>query len=246
MCCATQPPQVPNQGQIGAPRSGEGSSVSTSSARLPSSLTRARSPGRAPGTIAPLEASPCPCASSATIEISSSGSVMARRDQKFPRPGAAKDRRRHETEHRPALGFDRGEHAVACALERCFACHPAFDEIGAAKLELWLDEADEPSPLAGELKHVRKHQSLRNKAHIDDDHFWRFAERRRRERTRVDTFERADARVRREMRVELSVTDIDGDDLRPATREEDVGEASGRGANVEADEAGRIEREGVE
>src|ERR1700729_2082076 len=169
MCCATQPPQVPNQGQIGAPRSGEGSSVSISSARLPSTLTSARSPGRAPGTIAPLAVSPCPCASSATIETSSSGSVMTRSDQEFPRPGAAKDRRRHEAEHRPALRFYRGAHAVACALERRFVCHPAFDEIGAVKLELWLDEADEPGPLAGELEHMRQHKPLRNEAHIDDD-----------------------------------------------------------------------------
>src|SRR5580692_6192486 len=220
MCCAAQPPQVPNQRQIGVARSGVGFSVSTSSARLPSILTSVRSPGRAPGTIAPLAVSPCPCASSTTIETFWSGSAMARRDQKFPRPGAAKDRRRHETEHRPALGFDRGAHAVACALERRFACHPAFDEIGAIKLELWLDEADEPSPLAGELEHMRQYKPLRNEAHIDDDHFWRFAERRRRERARVETFERADARVRRETRVELSVTDIDGDDVGRAARKE--------------------------
>ena len=123
---------------------------------------------------------------------------------------------------------------------------PAFDEIGAAELELRLDEADEPRPLAGELQHMRQHKPLRNEAHIDDDRVWRFAERLRRERARVDAFERADARVRREARIELSVADIDGDDLRRAAREQDVGEASGRGADVEADEARRIEREGVE
>ena len=144
------------------------------------------------------------------------------------------------------LRFDRGAHAVACALERRFACDPAFDEIGAVELELRLDQADEPSPLAGELEHVRQYKPLRNEAHIDDDRVRRFAERRCRERARVDAFERADARVRRETRVELSVTDIDGDDLRRAAREQDVGEASGRGADVEADEASRIEREGVE
>src|ERR1700722_12848037 len=139
MCCATQPPQVPNQGQIGAARSGAGFNVSTSSACLPASLTSARSPGRTPGTIAPLAVSPCPCGSSATIETALSGSAMARRDQKFPRPGSAKDRRGHETEHGPALGFDRGADAVACSLERRFACDPALDEIAAVKLELWLD-----------------------------------------------------------------------------------------------------------
>src|ERR1700735_1197594 len=142
MCCATQPPQVPNQGQIGAPRSGEGSSVSISSARLPSSLTRARSPGRVPGTIAPLAVSPCPCASSATIETSSSGSAMARGDQKFPRPCAAEDRRRDEAEHCPALRFDRGAHSVARPLKRRFTPDPALDEFAPAELELRLDKAD--------------------------------------------------------------------------------------------------------
>ena len=93
---------------------------------------------------------------------------------------------------------------------------------------------------------MRQHEPLRNEAHIDDDRARRVAERFRRERARVDAFERADARVRREARIELSVTDIDGDDLRRAAREQNVGEASGRGADVEADEAPRIEREGVE
>src|SRR3984885_1410141 len=160
MCCATQPPQVPNQGQLGTARSGAGFGVSTSSARLPSILTSVRSPGRAPGTIAPLAVSPCPCASRATIETSSSGSAMARGDQKFPRPGAAENRRPHETDHRPALGFDRGAHAVACALERRFACHPALDEIGAAKLELRLDQAHKPRSLRCELEYMRQHKPL--------------------------------------------------------------------------------------
>src|ERR1700722_1203869 len=142
MCWATQPPQVPNQGQIGSARSGERFSVSTSSARLPSNLTSVRSPGRAPGTIAPLAAIPCPCASSATIETSSSGSAMARGDQKFPRPGTAEDRRRDEAEYCPALRFDRGAHSVARALKRRFALDPALDEFVPAKLELRLDEAD--------------------------------------------------------------------------------------------------------
>src|ERR1700722_8779719 len=182
MCCAAQPPQVPNQRQIGVARSGVGFSVSTSSARLPSILTSVRSPGRAPGTIAPLAVSPCPCASSATIETSWSGSAMVRRDQKFPRPDAAKDRRRNEAEHNPPLRLDGGAHRGACPLERRLVLDPAFDEIGAIKLELWLDEAEEPSPVAGELEDMRQYKPLGNEAHIDDDRFWRFAERRRRER----------------------------------------------------------------
>ena len=93
---------------------------------------------------------------------------------------------------------------------------------------------------------MRQHKPLRNEAHIDDDRVRRFAEHHRRERARVEAFKRADARVGRKARIELSMADIDGDDLRRAARKQDVGEASGRGADVEADEACRIEREGVE
>src|SRR3984957_12464653 len=169
MCGAPHPPQVPNQGQIGVARSGEGSSVSTSSARLPSNLTSVRSPGRAPGTMAPLAASPCPCASSAAMETSSSGSVMTRRDQEFPCSSPAEDWRRHKPKHGPALRFNRRAHAVTCALERRFARDPALDQIGAVELELGLDQTDEPRPLGGELERVRKHQPLRNEADINDD-----------------------------------------------------------------------------
>ena len=75
------------------------------------------------------------------------------RDEEFARPGAAEDRRRYQAEHRPALCFDRGAHGVACAIERRFARDPALDEIGRSELELRLDQADEPRPLMGELKH---------------------------------------------------------------------------------------------
>ena len=72
------------------------------------------------------------------------------------------------------------------------------------------------------------------------------AERSSVKRARVEAFERADARVRREARIELSAADVDRDDVRRAAREENVGEAAGRGADVEAGEARGIEPEGVE
>src|SRR5271168_2538045 len=218
MCCATHPPQVPNQRQMDVARSGDGSSVSMMPACLPSGLISRRSPGSAPGTVVPLAVSPCPCPSSAAIETSSSDSAIARADEKFPRPGAAEDRRWDEADHRPALRFDRRAHTVAGAHKRRFVLDPAFDEIHLADLELGLDQADEPRSLSGELQHVRKHQSLRNEAHVDDDRARLFAKRFSRQRARVEALERADARVRRKARIELSMTDIDGDDLRRAAR----------------------------
>ena len=45
---------------------------------------------------------------------------------------------------------------------------------------------------------------------------------------------------------ELPVADVDRDDPRGAALEQAVGEAAGRGAEVEAIEAGHVERDGVE
>ena len=116
----------------------------------------------------------------------------------------------------------------------------------APDFELRLDEADEPRRLGGEFQHMRQHEPLRNEAHVDDDRRRPLAETLGVKRARIDAFERADARVRGEARIELSTTDIDGDDFGGAAREQDIGKASGRGADVEADEARGIEPECVE
>src|SRR5262249_40350517 len=151
-----------------------------------------------------------------------------------------------EAERGPALCFDCGAHGGAGALERRLARDPALDEIDAVEFELWLDQTHQPCLVSCELEHMRQHESLRNEAHGDDNRVRRFAEYLSRQRARVNAFERKDARVRRETRIELSVTDVDSDNLDRAAREQDIGETSGRGADVEADEASRIELEGVE
>ena len=147
---------------------------------------------------------------------------------------------------RPALRFDRGANGGARPLKRRFAFDAALDEIGSADLELRLDQAHEPRPLRGELQHMRQHEPLRNEAHIDDDRLRPLDQHLSRERARVDAFERADTRVRGEAGHELPSADIDGDHLRRAARDQDIGKASGRGADIETDEARRIERECVE
>src|SRR5271165_6193642 len=141
MCCAAQPPQRSNQGQKGSARSGLGSRISTSSTRRPSKRTRARSPGSAPGTVAPLSATPRPCASSATIPRSS---VMPRRDQEFLCSAAAEDWRGNRAEKRPPFSRDAGADLLAGPRERAFGPNSAFDDVRRADLELRLDETDEP------------------------------------------------------------------------------------------------------
>ena len=62
----------------------------------------------------------------------------------------------------------------------------------------------------------------------------------------VHPFERTHARIGGEVLVELPVADVDGDDAPRPALQQDVGEAAGRGADVEAGEARGIEGEGVE
>ena len=68
----------------------------------------------------------------------------------------------------------------------------------------------------------------------------------RSEAARVEPFVRSDARVGFEARVELAMADVDRDDVSRPAREQHVGKAARRRADVEAGEAARIERESVE
>ena len=63
---------------------------------------------------------------------------------------------------------------------------------------------------------------------------------------RVDALAADDARVGGELRVELAVADVDGEDLDRAAFEQHLGEAAGRGADVERHEALRRIAEAVE
>src|SRR5208337_575750 len=113
---AAQPPQLPNQGQNGAARLELGLRTSSGSAWRPASRTRACSPGKAPGTIEPLSATPSPLASRATIDRTSTVSAMARRREEFPGPGAAEHRGGNEADEGPALRRDACADVVAGVL----------------------------------------------------------------------------------------------------------------------------------
>src|SRR5271166_1613932 len=158
MCWAAQPPQSPNQRQNGAFRSGLAFRSSTSSARRPARRTLALSPGKTPGTVAPLSATPSPCVSSATIVSSSNASAMARRKEEFPRPGAAQNRRGNEADHGPAGGLDACPDVGAGAGQRLIASDPTLDDLRPSDLELRLDEADEPRSPRRELEDMRQNQ----------------------------------------------------------------------------------------
>src|SRR5271157_4976310 len=93
---------------------------------------------------------------------------------------------------------------------------------------------------------MRQHETLRDEAQIADDRLRRFADNLAREVARVEAFEPANPRIRREALIELPMADVDCDDRSCAPRDENVGEAAGRGPDVETDKARGIERKGVE
>ena len=61
------------------------------------------------------------------------------------------------------------------------------------------------------------------------------------ERPRVRPFEHRHPRIRTQPRVQLAVADVERDHAIRAPLQEYVGEAAGRGADVDAVEAGRVD-----
>ena len=62
----------------------------------------------------------------------------------------------------------------------------------------------------------------------------------------VDSFHHDHPLVVAELLIELAVPDVDGVDAGGAALKQAIGESAGRGADVEADQAGRVYSEGVE
>src|SRR4051812_39002650 len=100
--------------------------------------------------------------------------------------------------------------------------------------------------LAQQAINVRKHQLERNEADVHGGELRRLNEPRRIELADVGFFQRYDSRIATQPRVQLSATDIDGVDLVRAVREQHLGKAAGRRADIKANIATRIEAEGVE
>ena len=132
--------------------------------------------------------------------------------------------------------------ARACA----FVPYDALHHMGGAKLELRLDQSDKQSLLRSERQQGREHELQRNEADIAGDHGNRPIESGFGELTGVQPFPRGDARIVLQLAMQLAVADVDGKDIRGAVCEQHMGEAAGRGADVETNAAFRIESESVE
>ena len=121
----------------------------------------------------------------------------------------------------------------------------ALADAAGADLELRLDERDEGGAGAGERERRRQRLGERDEREVGDDEVGR-----RHvaggEVAGVQALDRVHPRVGGERRRELAVADVDGPDLGGAAGEQDLGEAAGRGAEVERDGARRVEAEDVE
>ena len=129
-----------------------------------------------------------------------------------------------------------------------FAPHDtAFADRRAAGLELRLDQGHEPGARSGQAKRSGQRQGQADEAHIGDDRRHRLANHCAVERSGVGALQGDDLGVGPELGMELAPADIHGIDFGRAPGDQDVGEAAGRGADVERHpplgvEAERIER----
>src|SRR5437868_3231589 len=124
----------------------------------------------------------------------------------------------------------------------------ALADEAAADLELRLDESDDR--FAGrwleQVADAGQDEAERDERDVDHGEVARLGDERRVHGAGVLALEDDDARILADRPRELAVADIDGVDPRGAAAEQDVREAAGRGADVERDGAGGIDREVVQ
>ena len=122
--------------------------------------------------------------------------------------------------------------------------HDALARLAAARLELRLDEHERLPAGLGERERRRQREPHRDERDVAGHE--RGREGQLAQRARVDALEHDHARVVAEPRVQLAVADVERDHARGAALQQDVGEAAGRGAEVEAVEPGGVDAEAVE
>ena len=116
----------------------------------------------------------------------------------------------------------------------------------AARLELRLDERHDVSPMGERGDHRREDELERDERDVDRGKRDRLGKRRRGQGARVRALHRDDARVASQRFGELPASHVESVDAGRTALQEDVGEAAGRGADVEAHEPARVDPEGIE
>ena len=116
----------------------------------------------------------------------------------------------------------------------------------AAGFELWLDERDDLAAGAERGGDRRQDEVQRDERDVDRGQADGLGQRGRGQRPGVRALHRDDAWVAAQRLGELGATDVEGVHAGRAALEQDVREAAGRGADVEADQPGRVDPERVE
>ncbi len=148
---------------------------------------------------------------------------------------AALDRRRNDAAYTPAQSFDFAFDARANLCVNFLVAHHALLHRGAPGFELRLDQRDKIGARRGERKDLRQQDASEMKLASITIRLGASVKMRRRQRARVLPFERCHARIAAQPRMQLPVTDVDGDDMARAARQQNVGEAARRGADVETE-----------
>jgi hypothetical protein len=125
-------------------------------------------------------------------------------------------------------------------MERRIA-HDAFFHGARTNLELRLDQRNEQSRCFYELYCGRHNQFERNKTDINGHKVWPFIEPAGGKVANIGALERNDLWPGTQCLVELGASDIDRIDKSRASVQQHLCESAGRGADIEADAALRIE-----
>src|SRR5882724_1498612 len=122
----------------------------------------------------------------------------------------------------------------------------ALADLRGADLELRLDQGDEAGRGRHQRERRRQYDFEADEAGVADDAIRSVRNIGTRKMACVRALEHDNARVLAQLPGQLPVSDIDGVDLGGAARQQHVGEAAGRGADVEPDAAGRVDGEMIE
>src|SRR5436190_2121235 len=248
MCWVTQPPQAPKCRHGGSRRSRFGA-VKSSGHSGP--LTRTRSPGSAKGTYlgpSAVSAIPSPCAPSLAMSTSWALVVTNRPQQELVVAGAPGDGRGDDIEHAPSgLRGHPGTHALHSTPARGRIAHDAAFSYGRPpRLELRLDQRDQPGPGASERERHRQRLGQGYEAHVGDDGTDGLRHERVVEMTRVAGLERDDPGIICQARVQLAVAYVDRINPRRTPGEERLREPAGRCTHVQRHDIGHGKAEVVE
>jgi hypothetical protein len=113
-------------------------------------------------------------------------------------------------------------------------------------LELRFHQRHQHCPRLGQSESRRQHRGEADKARVASNDIDRLGDFHCGQVTRVDALVNDDASVLPQLPGKLSAPDIDGMDPRCATGQQHIGKATGRGTDIERDEAGNIDGEMVE